>query len=105
MEKIDFEIPQCRGCAISASLRREEKSPQLRILRRTITTDMSGSSNSLPSAHHYLPRFYLKGFTEKKQLWVYEKGKPPRASKPKYEAQRENYYRRARCGWTGSGCY
>src|SRR5262249_12766878 len=48
---------------------------------------------AVPSqAHHYIPRFYLKGFTEKKVLWVYEQGKPPRESKPKFEAHRENYY-------------
>ena len=38
-------------------------------------------------------KFYLKGFTDpQKTLWVYEKGKPSRASKPKDEAHRENYY-------------
>jgi hypothetical protein len=42
--------------------------------------------------HHYIPEFYLKGFTKDKTLWVYEKDKPPRSSKPKFEAHRENYY-------------
>ena len=41
-----------------------------------------------------MPKFYLKGFADKQgMLWVYEKGKnAPRASKPKAEANRENYY-------------
>jgi hypothetical protein len=44
--------------------------------------------------HHYVPKFYLKGFTgDKGALWVYEKGKnKPRESKPKNEGHRENYY-------------
>lgn len=53
---------------------------------------MISPPETLTEAHHYIPRFYLKGFTESKQLWVYEKGKAPRASKPKDEAQRDNYY-------------
>lgn len=44
-------------------------------------------------AHHYVPKFYLKGFTDKDgSVWVYEKGKPPRESSPKKEANREEYY-------------
>lgn len=44
--------------------------------------------------HHYVPRFYLKGFTDKKgSLWVYEHGKnAPRESDPKREGHRQNYY-------------
>lgn len=53
---------------------------------------MATPAAALAEAHHYVPQFYLKGFTEKKVLWVYEQGKPPRDSKPKYEAHRENYY-------------
>lgn len=53
---------------------------------------MASPSEIVTEAHHYIPRFYLKGFTQNKQLWVYEKGKVPRASKPKDEAQRNNYY-------------
>jgi hypothetical protein len=42
---------------------------------------------------HYIPKFYLKGFTDKdKNLWVYEKHKPLRQSKPKDEANRPDYY-------------
>lgn len=44
-------------------------------------------------AQHYIPRFYLKGFTDKQgTLWVCEKFKPIRASKPKEEAHRPDYY-------------
>jgi hypothetical protein len=44
--------------------------------------------------HHYVPKFYLKGFTDKQgSLWVYEKGtNAPRESTPKKEGHRENYY-------------
>lgn len=46
--------------------------------------------------HHYVPKFYLKGFTGRNGvLSVHERHKPPRASKPKDEANRENYY------WSG----
>jgi uncharacterized protein DUF4238 len=42
---------------------------------------------------HYIPKFYLKGFTDKKGvLWVCEKFKPIRPSKPKLEAHRADYY-------------
>jgi hypothetical protein len=40
-----------------------------------------------PKAQHYIPNFYLNGFTDTSRvLWVYEKFKPLRASKPKNEA-------------------
>jgi hypothetical protein len=44
--------------------------------------------------HHYVPKFYLKGFTDKKgYLWAYEFGKnAPRQSDPKHEGHREDYY-------------
>lgn len=42
--------------------------------------------------HHYVPRFYLKGFTENKKLWVYEQRQKPRESKPKDEAHRPDFY-------------
>src|ERR1017187_366861 len=44
--------------------------------------------------HHFVPKFYLKGFTDKnKKLWVYEKGSnAPRESTPKSEGNIENYY-------------
>lgn len=55
----------------------------------TMTDQVANTSE----AHHYVPKFYLKGFTdEHKTLWVYEKGRPPRRSRPKDEAHRENYY-------------
>ena len=48
---------------------------------------------SEPKAQHYIPTFYLKGFTDRNRvLWVYEKFKPPRASKAKDEAHRPDYY-------------
>ncbi len=44
-------------------------------------------------AQHYIPKFYLKGFTDNQgALWVYEKFKPLRESKPKKEAHRPDYY-------------
>lgn len=50
-------------------------------------------------AQHYIPRFYLKGFTDREGvLWVYEKFKAPRASKPKEEAHRPDYYTHADAG-------
>jgi len=59
--------------------------------------------NSQPSpdakAQHYIPKFYLKGFTDKQgSLWVYEKFKPLRESKPKKEAHRPDYYTHAEKG-------
>ena len=52
-----------------------------------------------PKAQHYIPRFYLKGFTDKQgKLWVCEKFKPIRKSKPKDEAHRPDYYTHAEQG-------
>jgi hypothetical protein len=46
-----------------------------------------------PKAQHYIPNFYLKGFTDRqKRLWVCERFKPIRKSKPKDEANRPDYY-------------
>src|SRR6267154_2574190 len=53
---------------------------------------MENSAKVVSEAHHYVPKFYLKGFTDKKVLWVYEQGKTLRESKPKAEAHRENFY-------------
>jgi hypothetical protein len=58
---------------------------------------------NLPSpetkAQHYIPKFYLKGFTDRqKRLWVCERFKPIRNSKPKDEAQRPDYYTHAERG-------
>lgn len=48
---------------------------------------------------HYIPRFYLKGFTGKEgKLWVCEKFCPIRESKPKHEAHRPDYYTHAEHG-------
>ncbi len=46
-------------------------------------------------AHHYVPVFYLKGFTcpkDREYLWVYEQGKPIRKSKPVNEAHERDFY-------------
>ncbi len=54
-----------------------------------------GSPADAPQAadHHYIPKFYLKGFTDKQGiLWAYERNKAPRASSPRAEANREDYY-------------
>jgi hypothetical protein len=45
--------------------------------------------------HHYLPRFYLDGFTDPKsnRLWVYEKGIPEiRSSSPTKEGCQRFYH-------------
>jgi hypothetical protein len=52
---------------------------------------------TIPRAHHYIPVFYLKGFTsllpkDKGYLWVYEKDKPVRKSKPLNEAHERDFY-------------
>ena len=51
-------------------------------------------SESPVADHHYVPKFYLKGFMDRQQvLWVYEKGQnAPRPSNAKKEGHRENYY-------------
>ncbi len=35
-----------------------------------------------PAKHHYIPKFYQRGFINDKsnQIWVYEKGRQPRRS-------------------------
>ena len=44
-------------------------------------------------AQHYIPKFYLKGFTNKQGcLWVCEKFTPIRESTPTCEAHRPDYY-------------
>jgi hypothetical protein len=56
-------------------------------------------SISGPKAQHYIPKFYLKGFTDKQHvLWVYEQFKPLRDSTPKKEAHRPDYYTHAEDG-------
>ena len=63
-------------------------------------TPMGNPPAQQPSAQHYVPRFYLKGFTDKHGvLWVYERFKPKRASKPKHEAHRPDYYTHAEHGF------
>src|SRR5437588_12048932 len=51
---------------------------------------------SIPRAHHFVPRFYLGGFTDptatKPFLWVYEKNKPIRRSRPEAEAHWRDFY-------------
>jgi len=54
---------------------------------------MATLPSSEAKAQHYIPKFYLKGFTDRqKRLWVCEKFKPIRDSKPKDEAHRPDYY-------------
>jgi Protein of unknown function (DUF4238) len=44
-------------------------------------------------AQHYIPKLYLKGFTDsQKRLWVCEKFEAIRSSKPRDEAHRPDYY-------------
>lgn len=50
-------------------------------------------SSTERKAQHYVPKFYLKGFTDRHGvLWVYERFRPIRKSKPKQEAHRPDYY-------------
>src|SRR5580692_8930814 len=54
---------------------------------------MATAPVSVEKAQHYIPKFYLKGFTDKQgRLWVCERFKGIRASKPKKEAHRPDYY-------------
>ena len=56
-------------------------------------------SLSEAKAQHYIPKFYLKGFTDSNSvLWVYERFKPPKASSPKGEAHKPDYYTHAEQG-------
>ena len=53
---------------------------------------------------HYIPRLYLKGFTDREGvLWVYEKFKPIKSSKPKHEAHRPDYYTHSEFGYRDEG--
>jgi hypothetical protein len=49
-----------------------------------------------PRAHHYVPQFYLGGFTDplstKPSLWVYERSKPIRRSTPRESGHWHDYY-------------
>jgi hypothetical protein len=50
-----------------------------------------------PRAHHYVPQFYLQGFTDmtrakKPVLWVYEKQKPTRRSTPTESGHQRDFY-------------
>ena len=53
-----------------------------------------GKTPQSTADHHYVPKFYLNGFSDRKgQLWVYEKSVvAPRASTPKREGNRADYY-------------
>ena len=54
---------------------------------------MATAPSSEQKGQHYIPRFYLKGFTDKQgKLWVCERFKSIRDSKPKKEAHRPDYY-------------
>lgn len=60
---------------------------------------MATLPSSEAKAQHYIPKFYLKGFTDReKRLWVCERFKPIRDSKPKDEAHRPDYYTHAEQG-------
>jgi hypothetical protein len=70
-----------------------EKRRRLEILGEDKLLSMGDEHSSSASAnHHYVPKLYLKGFADNGILWVHEKGKAPRKSKPKDEAHRDNYY-------------
>jgi hypothetical protein len=61
---------------------------------------MGNPPTQQPASQHYVPRFYLKGFTDKEHvLWVYERFKAKRASKPKHEAHRPDYYTHSEHGF------
>jgi hypothetical protein len=51
-------------------------------------SDADEVTDSESKAQHYVARFYLKGFTQDRVLWVCEQNKPIRKSKPKDEAHR-----------------
>ena len=56
------------------------------------------ATNPETKSQHYIPNFYLKGFSDRGVLWVYEKFKPLRKSKPKDEAHKPDYYTHAEQG-------
>lgn len=59
------------------------------------SANLKSMAHKLPRKHHYIPRFYLKGFTSaetKPRLWVYEKGRDPRKSTPKLEGCQRDFY-------------
>src|SRR3990172_10533671 len=48
---------------------------------------------STPRAHHYLPQFYLKGFSRDDHLWIYDRYKKEfREQTPKNLAVAKDYY-------------
>lgn len=48
---------------------------------------------SIPRAHHYLPQFYLKGFSRGDHLWIYDRYKKEfREQTPKNLAVANDYY-------------
>jgi hypothetical protein len=48
---------------------------------------------SIPRAHHYLPQFYLRGFSRENRLWVYDRYKNEyRNQTPKNIAVERDYY-------------
>lgn len=59
-----------------------------------------GDKPSQPRLHHYLPRFYLRAFSDptilkregKSAIWVYEKQKSPRRGSPDNEARERDLY-------------
>jgi hypothetical protein len=47
---------------------------------------------STPRQHHYLPKFYLRGFERDGELWVYQKGRELRRSSADKEARQRDLY-------------
>src|SRR6266446_8672967 len=80
----------------------KRKSVERNACSRTIKdsrTEHMATPSSEQKAQHYIPNFYLKGFTDRqKRLWVCERFKPIRNSKPKDEANRPDYYTLAEQG-------
>src|SRR5690242_7796122 len=59
----------------------------------TVTAASENQPLTKSDDQHYIPKFYLKGFADSQQrLYVYERGKTFRQSKPKAEAHRPDYY-------------
>lgn len=65
------------------------ESPRLKSMLR------QAGLNKDPRAHHIVPRFYLEGFSREGSppiLWVHQKGRPPRPSTPRNEANYRDFY-------------
>src|SRR4051812_10772168 len=47
---------------------------------------------STPRQHHYLPEFYVRGFQQKGELWVYQANRDRRRSSAEKEARQRDFY-------------